>query len=154
VLWSAAVFDTLFLAPVIAAVTEALAAAGIFAGHGLVAVVGQPRLARALAERGHRVLAVGDAKALARLKRHNAVHDTAEQLKVEDRSLTALVGWGGDDAVVDAWVRGVVDGGALVMIDRAAATEASRRALCAGLVELQQRPAGRLVVTSGLVSAL
>jgi hypothetical protein len=41
-----------------------------------------------------------------------------------------------------------------VMIDRGHAPEASRRALCAGLSELEQRHVGRVVVTSGLVSHL
>src|SRR5262249_52763729 len=40
-------------------------------------------------------------------------------------------------------------GGALVLVAPGPATEHSRRALCAGLVELEQRRAGRLVVTSG-----
>jgi hypothetical protein len=42
----------------------------------------------------------------------------------------------------------------LVLVDRGRAAEASRRALCAGLTELEQRHAGRLVVTSGLVTHL
>jgi hypothetical protein len=48
----------------------------------------------------------------------------------------------------------VRDGGAIVLVDRGRAPEASRRALCAGLSEIEQRHAGRVVVTSGLVSHL
>jgi hypothetical protein len=51
-------------------------------------------------------------------------------------------------------VRVVRDGGAIVFVDRGHAQEASRRALCAGLSELEQRRAGRSVITSGLVTHL
>jgi hypothetical protein len=40
----------------------------------------------------------------------------------------------------------------LIFVDRGHAPEASRRALCAGLTEIQQRHAGRVVITSGLVT--
>ena len=49
---------------------------------------------------------------------------------------------------------GVGVGGGLVLVDRAAAVELSRRALCAGLTALEQRVAGRWTVTSGVVSRL
>ena len=42
----------------------------------------------------------------------------------------------------------------LVFVDRSKAPEASRRALCAGLSEIEQRHAGRAIVTSGVVSHL
>jgi len=48
----------------------------------------------------------------------------------------------------------VRDGGAIVLVDRGRAPDASRRALCGGLTELEQRRAGRVVVTSGLVTHL
>src|SRR5207245_881240 len=54
------------------------------------------------------------------------------------------------------WARVTRDGGAIVLVDRGSvrgrAPEASRRALCAGLTELEQRRVGRLVITSGLVT--
>ena len=50
------------------------------------------------------------------------------------------------------WTRVVKDGGAIVFVDRGHAPEASRRALCGGLTELEQRHAGRVVITSGLVT--
>jgi len=46
----------------------------------------------------------------------------------------------------------VADGGALILVDRGRPHDASRRALCAGLTEIEQRQAGRAVITSGLVS--
>jgi hypothetical protein len=42
----------------------------------------------------------------------------------------------------------------IAFVDRGHAPEASRRALCAGLSELEQRHAGRNVITSGLVTHL
>ena len=48
----------------------------------------------------------------------------------------------------------VRDGGAIVFVDRGHAPEASRRALSAGLCEIEQRHAGRVVVTSGIVTHL
>ncbi len=53
-----------------------------------------------------------------------------------------------------AWSAVVRDGGAIVLLDRGRAMAASRCALCAGLSELEQRHAGRAVVTSGLVTHL
>jgi len=58
------------------------------------------------------------------------------------------------EAALREWTRVVRDGGAIIFVDRGHASEASRRALCSGLTELEQRRSGRLVVTSGLVSHL
>ena len=52
------------------------------------------------------------------------------------------------------WARLVRDGGVLVLVDRGAPAVASRRALAAGVTDLEQRSAGRMVITSGVVSAL
>ena len=57
-------------------------------------------------------------------------------------------------AQLQAWSRIVRDGGVVVLVDRGHAAEASRRALCAGLTEIEQRQDGRTVVTSGLVTHL
>jgi hypothetical protein len=62
-----------------------------------------------------------------------------------------------DDAwseTLRTWTRAIRDGGTVVLIDKGHAAEASRRALCAGLTELEQRQAGRAVITSGLVTHL
>ena len=45
-------------------------------------------------------------------------------------------------------------GGAVILVDRAAPESSTRAALCAGLTEIEQRTAGRLTVTSGLVTTL
>jgi hypothetical protein len=144
--------DNLFVAGAIAAVGEALASA--HAGGGTVAVIGNARLAGALAKQ-LTTLAVG-MSARAAKKLTGAVDDLAG---VEPRSLAAVIAvdvatdeaW---EASLREWTRVVRDGGAIVLVDRGHAPEASRRALCGGLTELEQRRAGRSIVTSGLVSHL
>ena len=150
------VLDRFLIGPAVEAVVEALRAAPT----GPIAVVGQPRLARKLGERGVSVLAVGepsDGRALRKLKAVPPAQAREDALPLGDRSLAALIGWGSGARadwaeVLAEWSRAIADGGLLVMVDRGAPTELSRRALCAGLAELQQRPAGRLVVTSGIVT--
>jgi len=144
--------DQLFAAGAIAAVGEALASAQ--AGEGTVAVIGNARLATALAKQ-RATLAVGLSTRAAK-KISSAVADLTG---VEPRSLAAVIAVdvATDDAwqpLLREWTRVVRDGGAIVLVDRGHAPEASRRALCAGLTELEQRRAGRSIVTSGLVSHL
>jgi len=153
------VFEGLFLARTLAAVDSALRAAAVATERPL-AVVGNVRLGRAMAERRHHVLIIAnDQKALRRLKRGAVVCGDLGALPLADRTLGALIGLGAggrDDwePLLAHWSRTVVDGGALVLVDRAPGTEMSRRALCAGLGEIQQRSAGRVVVTSGRVTAM
>jgi hypothetical protein len=144
--------DNLFVAGAVAAVVEALASA--HADEGTVAVIGNARLAGALAK-NRTTLAVG-LSARAAKKIAGAVDDLAG---VEPRSLAAVIAvdvatddaW---EAALREWTRVIRDGGAIVLVDRGHAPEASRRALCGGLTELEQRRAGRSIVTSGLVSHL
>lgn len=147
--------DGLFVTPVATAIEEALASAAVPAERGsagAIAVIGNARLAAALAA-ARDVTPVGmSPRAAKKLPRH--LPDTSS---IEAGSLAAVVGVdvATDDAWEDtlrAWVRVVRDGGAIVFFDRGAAQEASRRALCAGLSELEQRRAGRAVITSGLVT--
>jgi hypothetical protein len=148
--------DGLFVTPALSAITEALSSAR--AGDGPLAVIGNAKLAAALAKRDRariEVLAVG-LSARAAKKMPGALADLST---VADGSLAGVIGvdvatddmW---EATVRAWSRAVRDGGVIVFVDRGHAPEASRRALCAGLTELEQRRAGRAVVTSGLVSHL
>jgi hypothetical protein len=117
-------------------------------------VVGNLKLAQAFGAK-REVIPVG-LTARAAKKLPTNLTDTST---IEPRSLAAVVGvdlataedW---PATLAAWSRVVRDGGALIFVDRGHATEASRRALCAGLSELEQRTAGRVVVTSGLVTHL
>ncbi len=150
--------DGLFLGPVVTAVAEVLGGAP----PGPVAIVGHPALARGLAARGRTLIAVdAAARPLRKLPREGtpAVRARGDALPFGDRTLGALVAHGAGDRadwedVLAEWSRAVIDGGLLVLLDKVPAVEQSRRALCAGLAELRQRPAGRMVVTSGLVTAL
>jgi NADPH:quinone reductase-like Zn-dependent oxidoreductase len=143
--------DGLFVTPAVTAVTEALSSAN---ADGKVVVIGHPKLATALG--AHReVIAVG-MSARAAKKLASMLADTSS---LEAGSLAAVIGIDvatdeGWDATLREWARVVRDGGAIVMIDRGHAPEASRRALCAGFSEIEQRHAGRTVVTSGLVTHL
>ncbi len=142
----------LFVTPAVTAIGEALASAH---ADGKVAVVGNAKLASALAAPDREVVPIAlSPRAAKRLT--NALADLSS---IEDRSLAGVIGV--DVAVDDGWEltlrewsRVVRDGGAIVLVDRGRAPEASRRALCAGLCELEQRRVGRAVITSGLVTHL
>ena len=133
--------DGLFVAPAVTAIREALAGED-----GKVAVIGNAKLATALAE-SREVVAVGiAARAAKRLP--GALEDLSS---VADRSLAGVIGV--EPGALRQWLRVVRDGGRVVLVDRDAA-EASRCVLCAGLTEIEQRHAGRVVVTSGVVKHL
>ena len=131
--------DGLWIATAAPAVEAALAA---MAARGPIAVVDAPRLARALTARGRAVTALG-----------------ADDVAAGAPRFTTLIGVGAGAradwaALLAAWAAALTDGGGLILVDRGAAVELSRRALCAGLTALEQRVAGRWIVTSGLVSRL
>lgn len=144
--------DGLFVTPAVTAIGEALASTR---ADGKLAVIGNAKLATALRDAKCDVVPIGlSARAAKRLT--NALADLSS---IENRSLGAVIGV--DIAVDDGWeitlrewTRVVRDGGTIVFVDRGHAPEASRRALCAGLSEIEQRHAGRVVVTSGVVTHL
>lgn len=143
--------DGLFVTPAVTAITAALAA---LHAEGPIAVVGNAKLALALGA-GREVIPVGLSPRAAKKLRGAA----RELSAIEPASLAAVIGT--DLAVADGWQdliggwsRVVRDGGALVIVDRGHPFEASRRALCGGLTEIEQRRAGRSVITSGLVTHL
>ncbi len=138
--------DGLFVTPAVTAIDEALASAN---ATGRIAVVGHAKISAALAAK-REVLVVGLPPRAAK-KRPDALPDLSS---IADASLAAVIGVGADAAALAAWSRVVRDGGVLVLVDRGGARDASKRALCAGLTELEQRHAGRVVVTSGLVTHL
>ncbi len=147
---------SLFITSTIESIHEALTAAEV---DGLVAVISQPRVGAGLVERGVSVLHVS--ARLRALRRLDAPRICAvdHRLPLAAGSVAAVVGSCLDegatsDARLAEWSRVVKDGGAIVLADRGSATDHTRRALCAGLSELQQRHAGRTIVTSGLVSKL
>jgi hypothetical protein len=143
--------DGLFVTPAVTAIVEALGTAN---AEGKIAVVGNAKLARALAAKRTVVPVALPPRAARGFP--DALADTAT---LESGSLAAVVGVDivDDDGwatTLREWSRVVRDGGAVVLVDKNHAPEASRRALCAGLTELEQRQAGRTVITSGLVSHL
>ena len=143
--------DGLFVTPAVTAITEALASAR---AEGTLAVVGNARLASALAASRDVIPVALSARAARKLPRA-----LADLTTVEPASLAAVIATGlaidGDwEATIRGWSRVVRDGGAIVVVDRGHPHEASRRALCGGLTEIEQRRAGRAVITSGLVSHL
>ena len=148
----APVLDGLFVTPAVTAIAEALASTR---ADGKLAVIGNAKLATALTEAKRDVVPIA-MSARAAKKLTNALADLST---IEDRSLVAVIGI--DIATDDAWettlrewTRVVRDGGTLVFVDRGHAPEASRRALCVGMSEIEQRHAGRVVVTSGLITHL
>lgn len=142
--------DGLFVTPAVTAITEALGSAG---AEGRIAVVGSPKLASALAAT-REVIPVGmSARAARRLPGAVASIDevTGDLAAVICADIATDPAWA---ETLRGYCRAVRDGGAVVFVDRGHAAEASRRALCAGLGELEQRHAGRAVITSGLVTHL
>ncbi len=141
--------DGLFVTPAVTAICEALGTAN---ADGPIAVVGNAKLATALAAKREVIPVALSPRAAKKLPAARPDFSS-----IDPSSLAAVIGV---DVVDDAtwidtlrtWSRAVRDGGALVFVDRGQAAEASRRALCAGLSELEQRHAGRTVVTSGLVT--
>lgn len=146
--------SALFISWTAGAVVDALRAAGVRGGS--VAVIGPVRLGRALAERGYEVVQIVDrprarAGAIAR-----QVQAQAASLPLDDGELAAVVASGAVRGAwqvhLAEWSRVVMDGGALVLVDRAQPAEMTRRALCGGLAGVEQRRAGRKIVTSGWVT--
>jgi hypothetical protein len=150
-------FDRWLVAGAAPAIEAALASIAS-ARDQVVTVVADARLARALAARGRAVrLAGADPRAVRKLGRAAAQLDLVDELPPRGAGAVIACGAGERDdweAVLASWSGAVVDGGGLVLVDRAPAIELSRRALCAGLTALEQRVSGRWLVTSGLVSDL
>lgn len=143
--------DGLFVTPAVTAITEALAATK---ADGRLAVVGNAKLAVALGASRDVIPVALSARAAKKLPQA-----IAALAAVAPSSLAAVIGvdLATDDnwqATLRDWSRVVRDGGTIVIVDRGHPHEASRRALCGGLTEIEQRHAGRAVITSGLVSHL
>ncbi len=132
-------------------VEAALAAAGI---DGRVAVLGDTRLARQLAEAGREVVCIGAAPRTLKRARTRAVAALPGALPLASGAVSALVAGGLAHAeswveLLAEWCRAVAPGGLVVVVERGSAVELSRRALCGGLATIEQRTAGRTVITAG-----
>ncbi len=145
------VLDGLFLTPAVTAITEALASAN---ATGTLVVVGDAKLATAL-KQSYEVIAVGlSSRAAKKLGATLADTSTLDAGSCSAVIAVDLATAESGQATLREWSRVVRDGGAIVLVDRGHPVQASRLALCAGLSEIEQRHAGRSVVTSGLVSHL
>lgn len=151
---------SLFIGQTVETIAHALDAARIDAaatGQFPLVVLGQPRVGRALRELGYRVvIAAQKRKALRRVSGERMCCDF-DALPVADGSLAGIVAFdiGQSDSwqqQLSGWARAVRTDGALVLVDRASPAELTRRALCGGLLDIQQRQTGRTFVTSGLVA--
>jgi hypothetical protein len=132
-------------------VESALAAAGV---DGVVAVLGNVRLARRLANAGRRVVCIGPTSRGLRRSGASAVAGLPGALPLGDGAVGALVAGGlahqeSWEALLAEWCRAVEPGGLVVVVDRASAAELGRLALCGGLTGIEQRAAGRTVITTG-----
>lgn len=111
---------------------------------GQVAVIGSPRLAQRLGKAGHRVIcAVADGERAPK-RGVEIVHATGSGLPLDSGIAAAAVLAGARSR--DDWepwlgecARVTRTGGPVVLVDRAD-PELCRRVLCAGLVDLRQRP--------------
>jgi hypothetical protein len=103
---------------------------------GRVVVLDHPRLARQLAAERKDVLGAA----------HGDILDRGGYGAVVAGGLARAEDW---QARIEAWGAAVGPGGLVVLVDRGLATELSRRALCGGLTKIEQRAAGRVLVTSG-----
>jgi hypothetical protein len=104
---------------------------------GRVAVVDHPRLARQLA---------AERKDVVGTEHGSSALDGGGFGAVVAGGLARAEDW---QARLDSWCKAVGHSGLIVLVDRGQATELSRRALCGGLTQIEQRVAGRVLVTSG-----
>ncbi|HUH03853.1 MAG TPA: methyltransferase domain-containing protein [Kofleriaceae bacterium] len=147
-------FGSFFIAQTVQAISEALGATD-----GRVVVIDWPRAGKALADSGLEVVQVsGKPRSL---RRHTGARLYADgtRLPLADGCAAAVVAGAVStradrEDVLGEYQRVVRDGGSIVLIDRQPATELTRFALCGGLAEIEQRHAGRTVVTSGQVIKL
>ena len=147
------------IAAAAAALDGALAAADT---KGPILVLNQPRIARALIQRGRDVL-LAEERARSRRRGRPAFACDERALPLAPGAAAGVVGCGlgarGDwrERLVE-WTRVVASGGAIALVDQGAgrprASELTRLLLCCGVSEIEQRHAGRTLVTSGLVTHL
>lgn len=143
----------LFVAQTAEAVASALRSAAI---GGRIAVVDEPRLARALIDRDGDVVTIASKPRALKKAAGLVVCGSGAALPLGPGSVSALViagvgereSW---ETELGRFIDAVQDGGLVVLVDRAAPEELSRRALCGGLAEIEQRQAGRTIITSGRV---
>jgi hypothetical protein len=141
----------------LAKLVEAALAAADSDDNGPIGVIGPPRLARKLSRPRRPAIAIAEARRPLR-NRPLAVCSAIDALPLQDQTLAAIVavepGRRNWRALLAAWSHPVQEGGAIVVISRLPPREMARRALCAGLGNIEQRFCGRLNITSGIVAKL
>lgn len=133
---------------------DALGSAGPV--QGTIAVLGQVRIGKAIEEHGHPVLLVANKPRGLRHANGAQVYSELDALPLTEHRLGGLVvfgigqreDWG---KVLKEWNRAVTQGGVVVLVDRVPPAELTRRALCSGLTDIEQRQTGRTIITSGRV---
>lgn len=151
---------SLFIGQTVETIAHALSAVGVGpqpAGDWPIAVLGQPRVGRALRELGYRVIIVAEKRKSLRRVSGERAYGRFTALPLADQALIGLIAFDvghSDDwqQQLADWSRTVRTDGALVLVDRASPSELTRRALCSGLMDIQQRQAGRTFITSGVVA--
>jgi SAM-dependent methyltransferase len=140
------VLDSLFAARTVSSIQEAVGELG------KVAVIGNVRIARALAEHAAKAWIVdADEQKLKRLGRGEPVCASPAKLPFDDGQLDTLIAidvarQGDPAASLAEWRRVVKPGGVIAIVDRGPSAEISGRLLCAGLLDIEQRDAGRALV--------
>ena len=153
---------SLFIGQTVETIAQALTAAGIAAGAddtGAVAVLGQPRVGRALRELGYRVIVIAEKRKSLRRMGGECAYGRLDALPLAQGGLAGLIGFEvgtSDDwqPLLCGWLRAVRNDGVVVLVDRASPSELTRRALCCGLLDIEQRQTGRTFITSGLVARI
>lgn len=148
--------SSLFISQVVDEVRQLLERTG---SQDRVVVCDQARFGNALAAGGVPVVQVAAKRRSLRRRSGARIYGSAASIPLADNSVSAVVGFGVgqlDDwtAQLSEWSRTIRPGGQVVMIDRSAAGELTRRALCGGLIDIEQRTASRYVITSGAVAKL
>ncbi|MSP17236.1 MAG: hypothetical protein EXR73_11625 [Myxococcales bacterium] len=123
----------------------------------LVAVVGAPRLARRL-DGVARLVVVAAGRGALKRSGGAAVRAAGTKLPLGSARLAGVVGVcegrGACDELLAEWARAVREDGVVVLVDRGPAADRTRAMMVAGMTELEQRSAGRIVVTSGRIRRL
>lgn len=151
---------SLFIGQTVETIADALTAAGVRPQSSqVIAVLGQPRVGKAVRELGYRVVIIAEKRKALRRIGGECVYGRLDAPPLADGSLTGLIAF--DVGLAEdwphklaAWSRVVRSDGALIMVDRTSPSELTRRALCGGLLDIQQRQTGRTFITSGLVARI
>ena len=139
----------LFVSGAASAVREALTAAAVT---GPVAVVGAPKIARLLRDAGLNTVAVGDRSRPLRKLSGAAARARADALPLATGAAgAAVLAEPVEDTTLRESTRIVRPDGLVALVSRADTVELTTRALCGGLMEIEQRQAGRIAVISGRV---